>query len=161
MKTLLLLRHAKAQPDAPHGDRARGLTRRGERNAAAIAQRIKARAGVPDAIVTSDARRARQTAALAAEGIGFTAPLTVEPAIYDAALDDLMEIVHALPDAADAVLLVGHNPGFTQLAFHLAEPGSPVSEMPTASVAHLTWDAARWSDLRPAAARFHGLYLPD
>src|SRR5215218_11506464 len=98
MKTLLILRHAKTQPDAPEGDHARELTERGHRNAAAMGAYIHNLTGAPDAIITSDATRARQTAEIVATAVAFTAPLTVEPRIYGAELDTLLSVVRRIPD---------------------------------------------------------------
>ena len=72
MKTLLILRHAKTQPDAPGGDRLRNLTERGHRDAATIGGVINSLVGTPELIVTSDANRARQTAEIVAEACSYT-----------------------------------------------------------------------------------------
>jgi len=74
VRTLLILRHAKTQPDAPAGDHARALTERGHRDAATIADHIRNVIGTPDAIVTSDATRARQTASIVAAALESTSP---------------------------------------------------------------------------------------
>src|SRR5687767_9893272 len=122
MKTLLILRHAKAQDDSPSGrDRDRALSGRGERDAARMGRHIHTLAGCPDAVVTSDARRAQQTADLAAAELGFPeTAITEEPAIYGADVDTLLECVQRLPEAATSVLMVGHNPGFEGLAIVLS-----------------------------------------
>src|SRR5262245_11284856 len=141
MKTLLILRHAKAQPDAPAGDRARELTGRGRRNATAMGAKIEALVGRPDAIVTSDATRARQTAELAATACGFEAPLTVEPRIYGSDLDSLLQVVHDLPNQTGSVVLVGHNPGLEELTAALVGPDGTVT-LPTAGLAHLEFEVS-------------------
>jgi phosphohistidine phosphatase len=161
MKTLLVLRHAKAAGDAPKGDKDRALTKRGERDAALIAQQLSDIAARPDAVVTSDARRARQTAAIVAAAIGFAPPLTIEPALYAAGVDTLLQIVRELPDTAGCVLLVGHNPGFEQLSAALSGDGSPAAHLPTAGLAPLEFDVARWSDVRPRTGRLRGIYTPQ
>ena len=74
MKTLLVLRHAKTQSDAPAGDHARELTERGHRNAAAMGVYIHNLTRPPDAIITSDATRALQTAEVVAAAVA-TLPL--------------------------------------------------------------------------------------
>src|SRR5215216_5072419 len=89
MKTLLILRHAKTQSDAPAGDHARELTERGHRNAAAMGAYIQNLIGTPDVIITSDATRARRTAEIVAPAVAFAAPFTVEPRIYAADLATL------------------------------------------------------------------------
>ena len=116
MKTLLILRHGKAEDDSPMGDKGRRLTPKGERDAAFIGGRIAARFGAPDWVVASDATRARQTAEIAAEAAGFSGEIGLDPAIYDAELEDLLGVVRELPDGAERVLLVGHNPGLALLS---------------------------------------------
>jgi phosphohistidine phosphatase len=160
MKTLLVLRHAKAKPDAPVGDRLRALTDRGRRDATTIGGHLHSLVGTPDAIVTSDSRRALQTAELAAAASGFDSPLTVEPVIYDGDLDDLAKVVRRLPDTADCVVIVGHNPGFQELIDLLTEDDIVIDHLPTAGLAHLEHDGKRWRDLAPGTCRFRGMTSP-
>src|SRR5688572_17530375 len=108
MKTLLVLRHAKTQSDAPAGDHARELTERGHRDAAAMGAYIHTRIGTPDAIITSDATRARQTAEIVATEVDFAAPLTMEPRVYAADLDTLLAEVRRIPDEIRSAIIVGH-----------------------------------------------------
>ncbi len=86
---------------------------------------------LPGLIVTSDARRARQTAQIVAEELGLEERITLEPEIYNAELDTLLRILRGLPDAAECVLMVGHNPGFTALGEALTGEGEEVSALPT------------------------------
>src|SRR5918998_6003657 len=120
MKTLLILRHAKTQSDAPAGDHAREITERGHRNAMAMGAHIHNLIGTPDAIITSDATRARQTAEIVAPAVDFTAPLIVEPRISAADLDTLLAAVRRIPDEAETAIIVGHTPGFEELAATLS-----------------------------------------
>ena len=160
MKALLILRHAKAEKDASQGDKGRALTRRGRRDAAAIGQWMGALVGSPDAVVTSDARRAQETADLVASAIGFTGPITTEPDIYDADRDTLLRVVRRLPDSADCVLLVGHNPGCEQLAALLAGEEATVSPLPAARLVYLEFEVMTWRDVRPGEGRLRGVYTP-
>ena len=150
MKSLLILRHAKTQPDAPNGDHARQLTERGHEDAGRIAAYARRLIGTPDAIVTSDARRAMQTAEIVGRGVGFAQPLTVEPRIYAAGLNTLLDVVHTLPDDADRVILVGHNPGFEALAEALSSDDEDV-RLPTSAFAHLTFEAPGWATVQPGS----------
>ena len=160
MKTLLILRHGKAQPDAPKGDHARVLTNRGQRNASDIGEYIATHVPPIDAIVTSDAARAYETAELAGQAISFSTPLTVEPRIYAAELATLLDIVHALPNDAERVLLVGHNPGFEELSEVLAAAGVVPGRLPTAALAHLDFDVAHWRDVREGTGLLRGVITP-
>jgi len=118
---------------------------------------IGERIGRPEAIVSSDAHRARQTAELAAEAMGFDAPIVFDRAVYDAGPGDLIEVVQSLPEAAAAALLVGHNPGMETLVAFLA--GSEV-RLPTAGLAHLTLDIEHWADAGARSGRLLASYTP-
>ncbi|HEY7034602.1 MAG TPA: histidine phosphatase family protein [Thermomicrobiales bacterium] len=157
MKTLLILRHAKAQPDSPQGDWSRDLAERGRRDAPKMGNLIRERIGPPDAIVSSDAHRARQTAELAAAAIGFDAAIVFDHAIYDGGLADLTGVVQSLPQTAGTVLLVGHNPGMEALVAYLS--GTEV-RLPTAGLAHLALDVDRWVDAGERSGRLVVSYTP-
>jgi phosphohistidine phosphatase len=160
MKTLLVLRHGKAQPDAPRGDWSRDLTERGRRAAKTMGELIQERIGRPDAIVSSDAHRAKQTAEIAAEAIGFDGQVVLEHAIYEAWLPDLIDVVRSLPEGAGTVVIVGHNPGFEALVVALAGLDPTAVRLPTAGLAHLELDVARWAEVGPNSGRLVALYTP-
>jgi phosphohistidine phosphatase len=160
MKTLLILRHGKAQPDMPNGDHARELTERGVRDSEMMGVHIASQIGMPDAILTSDAQRAEQTAELAGVAMGYTGKLTVVPAIYDAELRILQALVRSILDDVGMALIVGHNPGFEELAASLAGIDDDDVRLPTAGLAHLEFDVDRWDDVRPGAGRWLGIVTP-
>jgi phosphohistidine phosphatase len=120
---------------------------------------IRKRIGNPDAIVSSDAHRARQTAETAAEAIGFEAPIALEHAVYDAGLPDLIDVVRAFPATAETVLLVGHNPGCEALAVALAGLEAGTVHLPTAGLVHLESTVA-WRDVAPNTARLVTVQTP-
>jgi phosphohistidine phosphatase len=160
MKTLLILRHAKTQSDAPAGDHARELTERGHRNAAAMGTYIHDLTGTPDAIITSDATRARQTAEIVATAVDFTKPLKVEPRIYAADLDTLLAVVRRIPDDVGSAMLVGHNPGFEELAQALAGNHDEEIRLPTSGLALLEFDVERWHAVREGTGRLREVATP-
>src|SRR5262249_20163007 len=86
MKTLLVLRHAKSDRSDPGiVDHDRPLAPRGETAAPRMGAAPAALGNVPDAIVTSPAVRARDTARLAATGMGYDGPITETRVMYAAA----------------------------------------------------------------------------
>lgn len=157
MKTLLLLRHGKAQPDAPHGDKERTLIERGRRDSTTIGRKIKTLVDHLDSIVTSDAPRAHETAIIAAKAAGYDGTITTEPDIYDADLDTLLSIVRNLPDSNGCVMLVGHNPGFEELSAALSQQSTPLPRLPTAALAHIEFDTPHWRDVQPGTGRLLGI----
>jgi phosphohistidine phosphatase len=160
MKTLLILRHGKTQSDAPAGDHARELTKRGHRNAAAMGDYIKTLAGTPDAIITSDATRARQTAEIVATTVGFAGPLTVQPRIYDADVNTLLALVRSILDEVDTAIIIGHNPGFEELAEALAGNHDQGVRLPTSGLALLEFDVERWDAVRAGTGRLREVATP-
>jgi phosphohistidine phosphatase len=160
LKTLLILRHAKTQSDAPTGDHARELTERGHRNAAAMGAYIHNLTQPPDAIITSDATRALQTAEVVAAAGNFAAPLTVEPRIYAADLDTLLAVVRRIPDAVNSAMIVGHNPGFEELAETLAGNHDEGIRLPTSGLALLEFDVERWDAVREGTGRLREVATP-
>jgi phosphohistidine phosphatase len=160
MKALLILRHAKTQSDAPAGDHARELTERGLRDASAMGRYIYDLRGTPDAIITSDATRARQTAENVATAVGFTGPLTVEPRIYAADLDTLLVVVRRIPNEVRSALIIGHNPGFEELAAALAGNREEEIRLPTSGLALLEFDVERWIAVREGAGRLREVATP-
>ena len=100
MKTLYILRHAKAERDSESGeDFDRPLAERGQRDAEAVGREVRSRGFEPDAVLSSPARRAAETVEAFARGYGPIEP-TFEPGIYKAPAERLMEIVSAADDSA-------------------------------------------------------------
>ena len=122
LRTLYLLRHAKAKqplPDQP--DAARELTGRGRREAAALGSRFATVGPLPELVITSPAARAAATAAEWARAAGFPAErITRDDRIYQARAGALLALIRELDENLKSVLLVGHNPTFSELAGRLA-----------------------------------------
>ena len=115
---LYLLRHAHAgDPQAWDGpDEARPLSQKGRRQAERLGAFLAERSFAPDAIVTSPKLRARQTAEIVADALGIA--VSVDDRLA-APLDE--DVVAALADAVGgtSVVLVGHDPDFSDLAASL------------------------------------------
>jgi phosphohistidine phosphatase len=152
---LLLLRHAKAVPAVePLADVARPLAERGERDARRIGERLREHGRLPDLILTSTAARALQTAQLAAAELGHSpTAIAVEQRLYLAEPATMLDVIAAQDAAIVCLLVVGHNPGLTELV-HELEPSFDVDDLPTAAVVALDYPAAdSWRQLKNAAAR--------
>lgn len=151
-KTLILMRHAKSSwKDATLDDIDRPLNKRGRQDAPAMGDRLAGLGVKPDLVVTSPARRAQATARIVAPRVGYPlSAIVIEPAIYEAHPRVLLDVVRALDDAHDVVMLFGHNPGFTQLAETLT--GAAIGNLPTAGVAIVTSAAPSWKSFAPGFA---------
>ena len=164
MKLLTLLRHAKSDWGDPGlGDFDRPLNERGRKDAPAVGQFFERAGLTPDLIVSSSARRARQTCDLFAQEAGYKKRIRWEEAIYAASSETLLEVVRSLPDDAGHVLLVGHNPGFEELAGELIgadEPGAYSLRMPTAAVVHLVLAVDVWRETQAGCGQLQWLVTP-
>ncbi|MDQ3929431.1 MAG: histidine phosphatase family protein [Chloroflexota bacterium] len=161
MKTLLLLRHGNAEPGGSRGDKARRLTEQGRLEATEMGRRLPGIADSLDAIVSSDAERALETAMIVAFRANYRVEIRTEHNIYAGRLDTMLSFVQALPKEAESVLLVGHHPTLEYLAAALAEEGTREPSLPTCGLIHLGFDATQWRDVRPGTGRLLGIYGPD
>jgi phosphohistidine phosphatase len=113
-RRLVLIRHAKSA-DGPV-DIERPLAPRGIRDARAIGEWLSEAEIVPDRVVVSPARRARQTwEGAAAQLISAPSP-DIDERIYDNEAADLFEIVRETSAEIETLVLVGHNPSFEDFA---------------------------------------------
>ena len=144
-KHLLLFRHAKSDWHAGiKDDHERPLTKRGSEAARVMGRVLAAADQVPDLIVTSSAVRARTTVELAHAAGGWTCPIETSDALYDTDATSVLEEIRGLPDSADRVLLAGHEPTWSELTSRLIGGGD--LRFPTAALARLDLDVARWRD---------------
>jgi len=126
---------------------------RGERDAPRMGRRLKARHARPGLLLTSHAARALRTARLLAEAFGFRPErLKVDEALYLASPDALLSVIGALDDEHSCVLLVGHNPGLTDLVNRLL-PDLALDNLPTSGAVAIDFQAKRWQDVSSAAAK--------
>jgi phosphohistidine phosphatase len=158
-RTLWILRHAKTReaPPAGQGDRARELKPRGRRAARAIGQLLARVEDPPVLVLASDAVRARETAELALESGELACELVLEPAIYEASAETLLDVLRRAPKKSASVLLVGHQPGLGALLGLLLghEP-----ELPPGAIVRLEFEGG-WTELAPRSAKLTLLLSPD
>ncbi len=149
MKELLIIRHAKSSWDEPvQGDHERPLNPRGRQAAPEMGRRLAARGLIPERLVSSDARRARETAERMAQAMGLDDEhVILEPRLYAAEADDCLQIIRELPDEHARLAIVGHNPTLHELADYLV--GLAVTKFPTAAVVHARFDVDRWAEVGP------------
>ena len=161
MKTLYVLRHAKAERDAPSGeDHDRPLAGRGRDDAARLGQTLgQILALRPDLIVTSSAKRTLETVAHLTAQWHERPAIRADETLYLAPASRLLETLRKLPDTAHSVLLVGHNPGIGDLAAQFAQktPGEALNRLrntfPTCALATFEIAAENWANVGPDLGR--------
>jgi phosphohistidine phosphatase len=171
-RKLVLLRHAKsAWPDVPDHDRP--LAGRGRRNAPVMGRWLRTNGYVPDRVLCSTARRARETWQLAQEGLGASPAVSFERRVYQASAEQLLDLVRGVPSAVTTLLIVGHDPAIQELALMLARTTPPAggdgaaadaldrmrAKFPTAAVAVLEL-TGNWDQLGPGTAQLAAFVIP-
>jgi phosphohistidine phosphatase len=159
MDRLILLRHAKAESEAPSGDDFdRPLAPRGLREARAVGAQLVELGLKPDLALVSPALRTRETWELVEAAVGG-AEVCFDPALYNAEAGAIRRIAEKHDGT---VMVVAHNPGLQELAVRLLRDGAaPASflaqaqrHFPPAAVAVFDIDVAG----RPVADR---LFYPE
>ncbi len=153
LKQLTLVRHATSSlgnPDLKDFDRP--LNKRGQQDAPLMGQRLKERNFSPDLLLASPACRSRMTAEALADQLNLdNGQLTYNAHIYQANSSELVALLRTIADEQQNVLLVGHNPGITDLANYLV--GGRLENIPTCGVFSVELQIQSWQQLDPAAAR--------
>lgn len=175
-RTLVLLRHAKsAWPDVP--DHERPLARRGQRDAPVMGGWLRAAGYLPDQVLCSTARRARETWQLAQTTLAGTASVSFDRGLYLASAGQVLDLIRRVPSAAGTLLVVGHDPALPDLALALAAAALPARagaasgaarradydrmrvKFPTAAIAIFECTGT-WDQLTPGSARLASFVTP-
>lgn len=145
MKTLLILRHGKSSwKHVGLADHDRPLSKRGKRDALKIGELIKSEELVPDIVLSSTAKRARDTAELVLDVVGEEGDIRLYPPLYHGDSSDYQEAISSLEADYGIVMVVGHNPGLEELLYDLTESNE---WMPTACLAQVEFKIDSWQDI--------------
>ncbi len=158
MKRLVILRHGKSSWDNSFlDDFDRPLNERGKANSSDMGVFLLEKFGMPDIILTSTAKRAFDTANNAAKSMKYqTKEVISDSALYLASVNTILKSVGKLSDTATSCILVGHNPGLTDLVNFL---GVRLDNLPTASAICFTFDTENWNEISPSNAKFEWIKL--
>ena len=159
MLNLMLLRHAKSSwADAGQADSDRPLNSRGRHAAVAVGRYLAANDLMPQLVLCSPARRARETWGLVAGELTALPAILIVAEIYSFGDGTaLMECLRHKAGGAQSVLLVGHNPSIGRLAQILIGKGSDKlreqleKKYPTAALAVISFDFDSWGALTAGA----------
>jgi phosphohistidine phosphatase len=159
MKTLLLLRHAKAENAAAgSSDMNRALNERGKKEAQAIGTFIRKQNLTFELVLCSPAGRARETAELVLAAAEVTANVRYDQRIYEASPRQLLEVISEVEEDKSAVFLVGHNPGMEDLLRTLTGTEEP---MATGTLARINLKLDQWSRVREDIGDLECIVRPD
>jgi phosphohistidine phosphatase len=149
MKKLVLIRHAKAEKEMIGKDFDRPLKYTGIQDATFMAERLKEQALIPQVVITSPALRTKTTAEIFADQFSLPEP-EANNAIYEASMQTWLRTINQLPNDKDFIAIVGHNPGVSQIIYHLT---GDTREVHTATVAVIDFETDDWGEISSDSGR--------
>lgn len=151
MKILLLMRHGKAswKDVKKDEDKLRPLTRKGEKEVKAMSEHLGEKGVLPQVILTSTARRARETANIFLAQCCGEITFSALDSFYMAEPPAVIDALKTLSDGVERAMVIGHNPGLETLLQMLT---GKVESLSTASVVYLELPIERWSEVSPDVA---------
>jgi phosphohistidine phosphatase len=155
-RRLIVMRHAKAGelPGGPDAERA--LNPRGRRDAAAAGDWLRAQGLIPDLVLCSTARRARQTWQQVAAGLAAAVTVREDPRLYEAGAAELLAVIRAAPPDTATLMYVGHNPAAQELASGLL---GRAEGFPAAAIAVIGL-AVPWASAAAGDGALAGFWTP-
>ncbi|MDX2505344.1 MAG: histidine phosphatase family protein [Gammaproteobacteria bacterium] len=139
---LMVLRHGKSDWSSNETDFNRPITDRGKRGAQRMGVWLAQQGLKPDMVISSPAERAKVTAQKMMKAMDETDQYIIyDKRVYDASLNDLLEVLAGISDETKRVVLVGHNPGLELLLTYLCKEKVAIPAdgklLATATLAHL------------------------
>ncbi len=144
MKKLILIRHAAAEEYLEETvDFDRNLTVPGKKEAAKMAAFLLSKGSNPQVIISSPALRAITTANVFTASLSLDNP-KVQPSIYEADVNALLQVIYQINAQIEVAALVGHNPGVSNLLYFLT---GEIITMATSSWVEIALEAATWTEV--------------
>ena len=146
MKRLVLLRHAKSFWEWDLDDINRPLTPKGVRRIVQMSELPNHPFHTVEQVFSSPANRALHTSVLMMRHAGIPlSKLAVVSDLYTFHASVVLDFLYSLPESLSQLILVGHNPAFTEVATELS--GTAVGHLSTAAWAEIEFSNATWSQL--------------
>ena len=146
MKSILLFRHGQAGwGQAPFGiDHEKPLTPNGITEAEKMGKHLFEINTIPDLIISSTARRAKNTIQTAVKSGQWNAIINYEAKIYGGKPNFLLDLINEQNDKYNLICLVGHEPNFSSFV-SLATGEYKIFS--TASVAKIDFNTNNWNKI--------------
>ena len=103
---------------------------------------------LPDVVISSDAVRARLTAEAVVAAARYAGQILLDRRLYMASPADIRSLLRTMPEKAETVMIVGHNPGLEELVAQLT---GERQDLPTAALAQIVLPIDRWRELKQSA----------
>jgi len=153
MNKILIIRHAKSSNPINISDFDRPLHTDGIKDLKKISSDLKALGVKPDIMIHSPALRAKNSALIIAESLGYNGEMRTESDIYYGDSTDLLYILKSVPKTCQTALLVGHNPTLEEFCNQICDSKGFTVEMNTSTAICFSFQS-EWKSLMNHTARF-------
>jgi len=157
-KRIIVFRHGKSDWADLASDHDRPLNKRGQRDAKAMGRALAAAGQVPEYVLCSSARRASTTLELAAQAGHWSCPQHISDELYETRPQAVLALLREMPRQYDSVMLVGHEPTWSQLTSQLIGGGNIA--LKTATMACVEVAAQDWSQVEAGTGQLLWLLQP-
>ena len=160
MKTIYLVRHAKSSWQYPDlDDFERPLNKRGRKALIIMGKVLKNLEVTPDLIMSSPATRAAITARVIADTINYPPhKIQYTEAIYSSDQGTLLGIIKEINDSVNKAMLIGHNPGLTDLANYISD--QRIDNIPTCGVFCVDFEIISWLEIGGHSGKLNFFEFP-
>lgn len=160
MKRIYLIRHGKAEDGYGKADFERSLIAKGEKKTRKIAQFLLEKHIKVDQLLVSMANRTKETAVLIADILEISRDKIIdEKALYLASTTSILNVIYGVDDTVENIMIVGHNPGISNLATYLS--GEDIDWMPTSSAVAISLKTHEWNDIPNAKSQLEFYIKPS
>ena len=146
MKELVILRHAKSNRTYMVNDINRPLSQSGIERIQIKSYQKRDFFIDAEVIISSPAIRALHTAVIVIRELGISMEkLIIDEQLYTFSGFSIIDYVYALDERWSNVVLVGHNPAFTEVINHFSDVS--INQLKTSGFAKISFNEDQWSNL--------------
>ncbi len=146
MKELVILRHAKSNRTYMVNDINRPLSQSGIERIQIKSYQKRDFFIDAEVIISSPAIRALHTAVIVIRELGISMEkLIIDEQLYTFSGSSIIDYVYSLDERWSKVVLVGHNPAFTEVINHFSDVS--INQLKTSGFAKISFNEDQWSNL--------------
>ncbi len=147
VKILYLIRHAKSSWKYNVPDDERPLKKRGANDALLVSNELKNSILIPDMILSSYAKRAKNTAQIFTQNLSLNnIEFKIKDALYDFSGSNLLNTIQSCDDNIDKLMVFGHNYAITN--FVNTYGNKYIENVPTSGFVEIHFDESSWKILK-------------
>ncbi len=150
MKTLYIMRHGEKEIKDIN-DYEINLTQEGTKQVTQLSKQLKEANIKPDLILSSPSIRTRQTAQIIADELNYEKNIHYSEVLYQAFLNELIEVITYTFDNVNTLFLIGHNPS---IASFVSSFVGFKQKFEMGAVLKIQFNVNSWLDIKQSNAKF-------